>query len=438
MNIANLTKALQVKLSTATSAADLLVLTKSIQKIQVGVVDTVSTYSDMLALERQPGDLVFVDGEQKLYYKGSASAQWISIIDTSTQAWSWGSAVLGDNTTVAKSSPVSVVGGFTDWIQISSGQTHNAGIRGNGTAWAWGTAAQGRLGDNQTAATRSSPVSVVGGITDWTQISCGRYQNNALRSNGTAWGWGYNLYGGLGDGTIVDKSSPVSTVGGFSDWVQISGGSGHTGAIRATGTAWSWGRNHAGQLGDGTTVNKSSPVSVVGGFTDWTQITNSKRTGRHTLGLRSNGTIWAWGFNNRGQLGDGTTVNKSSPISVVGGFTDWVQISAGQYHTAAVRANGTAWAWGAATNGILGDNSTVSKSSPVSVIGGFTDWVQLSGGEYHTVGLRTNGTTWAWGSAASGRLGDGTTVSKSSPVSVVGGFTDWIQVSASYNTVALR
>jgi alpha-tubulin suppressor-like RCC1 family protein len=219
----------------------------------------------------------------------------------------------------------------------------------------------------------------------------------------------------------------VSVVGGFTDWTQVSAAQIHSLGVRANGTAWAWGGNGNGRLGDNSTVDKSSPVSVVGGFTDWTQV-SAGRT--HSLGLRSNGTAWTWGLNTGGILGDNTTISKRSPVSVVGGYTDWIQLSAGGYHNLGIRENGTAWAWGRNDAGILGDNTTVDKSSPVSVVGGFTDWVQVSNGENHSVGLRSDGTIWSWGAASTGRLGDNTVVSKSSPVSVVGGFTDWVQVSA--------
>jgi alpha-tubulin suppressor-like RCC1 family protein len=179
-------------------------------------------------------------------------------------------------------------------------------------------------------------------------------------------------------------------------------------------------------MGDNTTVNKSSPVSVVGGFTDWISV-SAKDT--HSLGVRANGTAWAWG---RG-MGVSVTAlrsTKSSPVSVVGDFTDWIQVSAGDGHSLGLRANGTAWAWGNGGDGRLGDNTTVDKSSPVSVVGDFTDWTQVSGRERFSIGISANGTAWAWGFNTSGQLGDNTAVNKSSPVSVVGGFTDWIQVSA--------
>jgi alpha-tubulin suppressor-like RCC1 family protein len=351
-------------------------------------------------------------------------------------AYAWGDnggGRLGDNTITSRLSPVSVVGGFTDCVQISAGN-HTVAIRANGTAWAWGTNGNGQLGDN-TITGRSSPVSVVGGFTDWVQISAGQLHTAAIRANGTAWGWGNNGYGRLGDGTTTYRSSPVSVVGGFTNWVQISAGRDHTVGLRANGTAWAWGNNTQGKLGDNTTSSKRSPVSVVGGFTDWVQISAGWA---HNVGLRANGTAWAWGNNSNGRLGDNTLTSRRSPVSVVGGFTDWVQIVGGFDRTAAIRANGTAWCWGYNISGQLGDNTTISKISPVSVVGGFTDWVQISAG-VHTSAIRANGTAWAWGYGGQGRLGDNSNINKSSPVSVVGGFTDWVQVSAGIpHTAAIR
>jgi alpha-tubulin suppressor-like RCC1 family protein len=351
---------------------------------------------------------------------------------TLSELYSWGqnsSGQLGDNTITDRSSPVSVVGDFTDWCQVSAGGSHSLALITNGTAWGWGSNQYGKLGDNTTVSKRS-PVSVVGGFTDWSQVSAGYAQSLAVRTSGTAWAWGRNNVGQLGDNTTVSKSSPVSVIGGFTDWCQISTGCVHSLAVRTNGTAWAWGCNGQGRLGDNTTVAKSSPVSVIGGFCDWSRVSAGKI---HSIGLRTNGTAWAWGYNFQGPLGDNTTTAKSSPVSVVGGFTDWCQVSAGYYDSLAVRTNGSAWSWGLNNSGALGDNSTSARSSPVSVVGGFTDWCHISAGKYSSLAVRTNGTAWAWGLNCCGKLGDNTTVAKSSPISVIGGFTDWSRVSAGLN-----
>jgi alpha-tubulin suppressor-like RCC1 family protein len=356
----------------------------------------------------------------------------------SNTIWSWGRnqyGQLGTDNTTNRSSPVSVVGGFTDWSHIAGGRvvagSSMFGVRTNGTAWGWGRNVYGNLGDDTTTS-RSSPVSVVGGFTDWLLVEGGA-NTLGLRQNGTLWAWGRNSYGALGDNTVVSKRSPVSVIGGFCDWCQISRGLQFSVAIRTNGTLWAWGRNRCGALGDNTTVNKSSPVSVVGGFTDWCQLS----AGMYSVSaVRQNGTAWAWGCNNSGQIGDNSTVSKSSPVSVVGGFTDWCQIVLSGSNSnslgLAVRQNGTAWAWGYNGIGQLGDNTTANKSSPVSVVGGYTDWCQVTSSySGSAAGIRQNGTLWAWGANYCGQLGDNTLINRSSPVSVVGGFTDWCQVTGS-------
>ena len=385
MNLANFQILLHEAIDNATSTMDYLFLARAIEKLDMGQIRTVSTYTNLPSAASNEGLLVFVAADERLYW--STGTGWYNLIDENKGlAWAWGNNAigrLGDNSTIDRSSPVSVVGDFTDWCQISAGGTHSLGVRTNGTAWAWGCNGNGRLGDNTTIS-RLSPVSVVGGFTNWCQVSGGCGHSLGMRTNGTAWAWGCNGQGRLGDNSTSNRSSPVSVVGGFSDWCQVSAGFFHNLGVRTNGTAWAWGYNGQGRLGDNTTIDSSSPVSVVGGFTDWCQVSG----GYHSLGVRTNGTIWSWGCNTSGQLGDNTTIDSSSPVSVVGGFTDWCQVSAGGAHSLGLRSNGTAWAWGSNLCGRLGDNTTINRSSPVSVVGGFTDWCQVSAGSSHSLALR--------------------------------------------------
>jgi len=368
---------------------------------------------------------------------GSISIAYDPPIVYNNIIYSWGRAqngVLGDNTTTQKASPVSVVGGFTNWCQVASGQYHSLGVKQDGTAWAWGAGSGGRLGDNTTV-DKSSPVSVLGGFTDWCQVAGGDRHSLGVKQDGTAWAWGSSSDGELGDNTTVSKSSPVSVVGGFC-WCQIAAGNKTSFGIRSNGVLYAWGYNNSGRLGDNTTGNKSSPVSVVGGFTDWCFVQSCNTT----LAVRTNGTAWAWGIGYQGQLGNGqfgsygSPNNRSSPVSVVGGFTDWCQVSGGDRHSLGLRTNGVLYAWGTNITGQLGNNCSgsgygTSKNSPVVVVGGFTDWCQVATGYNTGLGVRTNGSAWSWGSGSYGRLGNNGYTNKSSPVSVVGGFTDWCQVA---------
>lgn len=370
-------------------------------------------------------------------YNGTQWTAIISQLPSTPPAFGWGLDTSGQlgvgGGASTRLSPVSVVGGFTNWTQISAGLgTHTVGLR-SGQAWAWGGNLFGQLADG-TSTSRSSPVSVVGGFTDWVQIAASNH-TVGIRANGQAWAWGANSYGRIGDGTTTSRSSPVSIVGGITNWTQVSCGAQHTAAIRANGQAWCWGRNQNGQLGNSTITGTSSPVSVAGGITDWVQIS----AGNHTVGVRANGQAFAWGLNGDGQLGRLNTTNYSSPVFVANTF-DWLQIAAGRYHTVGIRANGQAWSFGRNVNGQLGDNTTVNKSSPILVVGGFTDWVQVAAGSRHTVGIRTNGQAWCWGYNNNGQLGDGFFGTSSlSPVSVLSGFTDWVQIAGgNYFTMALR
>lgn len=430
---------INIALGSATSAIDIASLLQAksvIESVKYSVADLAS----LPAASENTGRMIWVEsiGDYRVSNGEIWGRKFDSVTETVADIMAWGQngdGQLGDNSIINKSSPASVVGGFTDWVRVATGNFHNIAIRTNGTAWTWGQNSVGELGDN-TSISKSSPVSVVGGFTDWTKINAGFYHSLAIRSNGSLWAWGRGAEGQLGDNSSVSKSSPVSVVGGFTDWCQVDGGRHHTLALRTNGTLWAWGSGSYGMLGDGTYVNKSSPVSVVGGFTDWSQ---ASAGGQHSVAIRTNGTMWAWGRGLSGTLGNNGVANNASPVSVVGGFTDWCQVSAGWGHSAAVRTNGTIWTWGDNWGGKLGTGDTVSRSSPVSVVGGFTDWCQVSSGPDRVSALRTNGTIWGWGYNENSKLGDGTTTNKSSPVSVVGGFTNWCQVSSGYmHTIALK
>jgi len=313
---------------------------------------------------------------------------------------------------------------FSDWCQVSANYSSNkAAIRKNGTLWLWGAGCLGQLG-TRSVTPAFFPTTPVGGFTDWCQVSVGCCHTAAIRSGGTLWTWGNNRCGKLGNNSTINTSSPV-LIGSFL-WCKVSAGRDFNLAIRNNGTLYSWGENDFGELGLNDIITRSTPILLTTTGRTWSDISVGEF---FSSAVGNDGTLWTWGLNNCGQLGDDSTVNKSSPVSVIGGFTDWCQVSAGCQHTAAVRTNGTLWTWGSGNCGQLGDGTVDSKSSPVSVIGGFTDWCQVSGGCQYTAAVRTNGTLWTWGSGACGQLGDDSTIDKSSPISVVGGFTDWCQVS---------
>jgi alpha-tubulin suppressor-like RCC1 family protein len=350
--------------------------------------------------------------------------------------WSWGnngSGQLGLNTTTNVSSPVQV-GALSVWTQISCGYTHTAALQNNGTLWSWGSNGSGQLGLN-TSTNYSSPVQV-GALSVWTQVSCGYYNTAALQNNGTLWAWGNNSNGQLGQGNITNRSSPVQ-VGALSIWTSVTSFnfSPTTTAIGNTGILWMWGLNNYGQLGQQNTTNYSSPVQITASAVppisgNWTNISVNS-TSASALALQSAGTLWAWGYNAYGQLGNSNTTSQSSPVQI-GALTLWKQIAAGGYSGYAIQSNGTLWAWGLNSQGQLGLNTTVGVSSPIQVPISSTysiQWASLGPGvQYSTFAIQSNGTLWAWGAGNFGNLGLNTNSSFSSPVQV-GTASNWIQAA---------
>lgn len=389
---------------------------------------------------------------------------------------------LGDGSTINKTNPVQI-DCTTSWANASCGFVHTLAVKSDGTLWAWGYNVFGQLGDGSNT-NRAIPTQV-GNATNWVAIAGGAYHSLALKSNGTLWAWGQNLYGELGDGSTLERNSPIQ-IGSENNWVSIAAGLGYSLALKSDGTLWAWGQNDYGQLGDGTTINRTTPVQVTL-ESDWVCVTTSAV---HNLALKSDGTLWAWGKNERGQLGNGTFDNlpHENPIQV-GNAADWKAISCGTQHSLALKSNGTLWAWGDNGQGELGNGTTIMQTTPtqigssnnwVSITCGNDDysfatksdgtlwawgsnlygnlgdcttnqhhspiqthvslngWSKIKGGLYHTLGIKENGTLWAWGINSLGLLGDGTVINRPSPVQI-GTDSSWIDISPGfYHSLGLK
>ncbi len=328
-------------------------------------------------------------------------------------------------------------GFWNDWRYLATARMATAGvsglacgIRANGSAWCWGT---GVLGNGSGMASSSRPAQIQtntgpGSWSDWYNISSGDDHSCGLRMDGSAWCWGQAGNGRLGNGTSgATQTRPVQVLqnagaGVWNDWVEIAAGGQHTCGRRADGSAWCWGNPSSGRLGDGTTSgDKTQPVIVLqnaGGASwyDWISISAGEG---HTCGIRANGSAWCWGTPNNYRLGsnDNSTA-QSRPVEVhsessATGWSDWVHISAGSAHTCGIRADGSAWCWGQNASGQLGNNGTgATAGRPVRVHSdtssvGWNDWVDISAGITHTCGTRANGSLWCWGQGLSGKLGNG-------------------------------
>jgi hypothetical protein len=343
-----------------------------------------------------------------------------------SQLWATGQNTqgqLGVGNVVGRSSPVTISGGGTNWSFVNDGINNALGIKTDGTLWAWGNIA----GTGAGVTGRSSPVTPQGGGL-WVNAASGSSCGAGIKTDGTLWAWGNNPTGEVGDGTTTQRLSPVTVAGGGSNWKQVSLLERNVAAIKTDGTLWTWGNNNTGQLGSGNTVYRSSPNTVAGGGTTWKQVNSGQL---HMAAVKTDGTLWTWGRNFLGSLGDGTTTYRSSPITVAGGGTTWKSASAGYFNSAGIKTDGTLWVWGA--NPVVG---AASRSSPVTTAGGGTNWKQVDVCGYAiAAAVKTDGSLWVWGQGNQGQLGLGDTVSRSSPVTILGAFNDWVQAACGYRTI---
>ena len=306
--------------------------------------------------------------------RAGGGSHYASAIRTDGTLWAWGNddyGVSGIGTTQLRSSPTQV-GALTDWDSTTHRDRITLAIKTNGTLWAWGLGNYGTLGQGDINS-RSSPVQI-GALTNWKTLSSGGssdgYTGAAIKTNGTLWTWGENSVGQLGLSNTTYLSSPVQ-VGLLTNWSKLSAGSTTFAAIKTDGTLWTWGSNSVGKLGLGDTINKNSPVQV-GVDTNWSTVAAGVG---HMLAIKTDGTLWAWGSNyyTSGQLGLGNTISRSSPMQV-GSMTNWLTVSAGQSRSGAIKTDGTLWMWGSDGSGAMGQNATgTDRSSPIQV-GSLTTW----------------------------------------------------------------
>ncbi len=335
--------------------------------------------------------------------------------------WAWGSnyhGVLGfgnGGILSEKDSPTRV-GLANNWAAVACGFDYSLALRSDGSLWAWGDNKYGQLGLGNTV--NSYVPARVGTDNDWAAFACGFDYTLALKKDGSLWAWGENKYGQLGLGNTVNCYVPTR-VGTDNDWETVAGGGGdYTLALKKDGSLWAWGRNKYGQLGLGDTAYGGPSPTRVGSENGWAAVACNND---HSLALKRDGSLWAWGLNDAGQLGLGDDTDRHSPTQV-GMANDWAAVACGVEHTLALKKDGSLWAWG--DNGFgalgLGDSGSASDRDTPTRIGVANDWAAVAGGDFFSLALKKDGSLWAWGENIFGSLGVGDDQARHVPTLVTG------------------
>jgi alpha-tubulin suppressor-like RCC1 family protein len=367
-----------------------------------------------------------VNGSTQLTVNGpyiavSAGGTHTVALKSDATLFAWGSnrwGQLGDGTTTDKLVPT-LSGTALTWSSVSAGEFHTAAIRPDGTLWAWGFNQNGQLGDGSFDA-KLAPTKI-GDAATWVAASAGAAHTVALRKDGTLWAWGRNFSGQLGDGSTIDRPVPTAVPIPLgkpttTTWTAVSAGATHTCGRLSDGTIACWGSNTNGQLGDGTTTQRLLPTAV-SGFS----AVSVSAGGYHTLAIQADGALFSWGANDKGQLGHSPILAAVNTPTRVGLLTNWAIVSAGGNHSLAINSDRSLYAWGSNSNGQLGDGTTTDRPAPTQITvpsitpPAVVHWLSIAGGKSHTATIRDDGTLWTWGLNANGQLGDGSFVDRSVP-----------------------
>jgi alpha-tubulin suppressor-like RCC1 family protein len=423
---------------------------------------------------------------------GTSSDHWIAVapgtqftigLKADGSAWGFGlnsSGQLGIGNTTRALVPTAIVS-TKPWTRLTAGTAHAAGIKADGTLWLWGLNDKGQLGNNSTTTGKApAQLSVAG---PWVAVSAGGHHTMAIKSDGSLWAWGSNSNGQLGIGSTTDKLVPTR-VGTLNTWQYVTAGLDFTVAVQADGSVYTFGHAASGQLGNNTTTDANAPGSpvavgvktpmMVGGAQHGGAIRSSgvletngydgdgelgigtadstvfkysqpqtvastlpwtymAAGGTHTLGVKSNGTLWAWGGNTVGEVGSGNTTRHSSPVQI-GTDTKWTKVFAALGSSSfGIKADGTLWAWGYNGTGNLGDGTLTNRNAPTPIGASLNEyWVAVAPGYDHTLGLTADGKLWAWGNNANGQLGDNSAESQISSPKQIGTLNDWLAIAAGF------
>ena len=355
-------------------------------------------------------------------------------IDYTGQVWTWGSnssGQLGDNSISNQCTPVSILGNRKTFCKINLGNQYMIGIEHDGRLWSWGDNYYGQLGNNTTR-DKCTPISIFGIKKTFCKITSGMNFTSGIDKDGQVWGWGRNISGQLGDNSVTLRFTPVSILGNKKTFCVIDINTHITVGIDKDGQVWSWGYNTFGILGDNSTIDQCTPVSIHGMKKTFCAIGS---TTYHTSGIDKDGQVWSWGRNQVGELGTNSNVSQCTPVSILGNKKTFCKINGGTMDTSVIDKDGQVWAWGWNYRGALGDNSVTSRLTPVSIRGAKKTFCSIDGGLYYSIGLEYNGQVWGWGYNTKGQLGNNSTTSKRTPVSILGTRKTFCSIFAGYQFV---
>lgn len=347
----------------------------------------------------------------------SAGSSHSVVLDEDGNIWTWGyngTEQLGDGTTTDSYIPKKIENLGAKFQSVSAHDHFNIALDMDGNIWSWGNNYYGQLGDG-TNETRGVPKKIEGLGTTFKIVS----GSNAIDIDGNIWTWGYNGKGQLGDGTTIHKNKPQKLTGLGTTFKYLSSGNNYTIAIDEEGNMWSWGYNIYGRLGLGNTSNQYTPKKITGLDVKFKKADAGEG---NSIALDENGDVWTWGYNGRGQLGDGTTTHSYIPKKIENlgvKFTD-VSVSVREFEGSniAIDEEGNIWTWGQNPCGQLGNGTTESENIPKKLDELQAKFNQVYAYRGHTIALDQDGYVWTWGGNYHGQLGDGTNENKYSPYKI--------------------
>lgn len=344
------------------------------------------------------------------------------------KCWGWNtSGQLGDNSTTQRLTPTDVSGLTSGVTAISAGESHTCAVTTTGGLKCWGSNDRGELGDD-TVTKRLTPINVSGLTSGVSSVVASGYHTCAMTTAGGIKCWGFAYYGSLGDGTYTDRKLPADVSGITSGMTVLAARQDYFYATVCAGSASGvkcWGYNDAGQVGDGTTTTRNSPVTVSGLSAGVTELAVGSQ---HVCAKMTDGSVKCWGGNAYGALGDGTTTQRSTPVDVIGlgsssttvVSTQAAVLAAGDYHSCMITTAGGVKCWGDNGYGQLGNGTTTDSTTPVDVSGLTSGVTSVAAATNQTCALTTAGGVKCWGWNSYGELGDNTTTQRSTPVDVSG------------------